>query len=102
MKGRPFFITAGDIIVNEHMKDLQLGDVITFDRIRELGNRDYAVRGSPLVSPRFCSIKAVCIEHTRSSPTVIQKRRRKGQRPVVIHTDSVTMLRVSELRINDL
>lgn len=101
MKGRPYFVTAGDIIVAERMSELQLGDVISFDRIREIGNKDYALRGAPLVSPRFCSIRAVCTEHTKSGPTVIQKRRRKGQRPVVIHKDAVTMLRVSEIAIPD-
>ncbi|KAI9024012.1 ribosomal protein L21-like protein, partial [Hyaloraphidium curvatum] len=101
MKGRPYFVTAGDIMVSEHMKEVQLGDVLRFDRIREVGNKDYAVRGAPLVSPRFCNIRAVCIEHTWSSPTVIQKRRRKGMRPVVVHRDRVTMLRVAELSISD-
>lgn len=94
-------MTAGDIMVSEHMKELQLGDVIEFDRIREIGNKDYALRGAPLVSPRYARIRAVCIEHTQSGPTVIQKRRRKGQRPVVIHRDHVTMLRVSELRVSE-
>ncbi|KAF9110745.1 hypothetical protein BGX27_005920 [Mortierella sp. AM989] len=100
IKNRPYLITKNDIIVLDRLKDVQLGDVIELNQIKELGSKDYAIQGKPYVSPEYYSIKATVIEQPKGKivETFKKKRRKHFQRRY--HMKPLhTLLRVSELEV---
>ncbi|KAF9582514.1 hypothetical protein BGW38_000117 [Lunasporangiospora selenospora] len=100
IKNRPFLITKNDIIVLDRLKDVELGDIIELNQIKELGSKDYAIKGQPYVSPEYFSIKATVIEHSKGKivETFKKKRRKHFQRRYHIKPMH-TLLRVSELEV---
>ncbi|KAG0376933.1 hypothetical protein BGX24_006975 [Mortierella sp. AD032] len=100
IKNRPYLITKNDIIVLDRLKDVQLGDVIELNQIKELGSKDYAIQGAPYVSPEYYSIKATVIEQPKGKivETFKKKRRKHFQRRYHIKPLH-TLLRVSELEV---
>ncbi|KAF9914383.1 hypothetical protein BX616_008418 [Lobosporangium transversale] len=100
IKNRPYLITKNDIIVLDRLKDVSLGDVIELNQIKELGSKDYAIKGQPYVSPEYYSIKATVIEQPKGKmvETFKKKRRKHFQRRYHIKPLH-TLLRVSELEV---
>ncbi|KAK3834404.1 MAG: ribosomal protein L21-like protein [Linnemannia elongata] len=100
IKNRPYLITKNDIIVLDRLKDVQLGDVIELNQIKELGSKDYAIQGAPYVSSEYYSIKATVIEQPKGKivETFKKKRRKHFQRRYHIKPLH-TLLRVSELEV---
>ncbi|KAF8926909.1 hypothetical protein BGZ47_002465 [Haplosporangium gracile] len=100
IKNRPYLITKNDIIVLDRLKDVNLGDVIELNQIKELGSKDYAIQGAPYVSSEYYSIKATVIEQPRGKivETFKKKRRKHFQRRYHIKPLH-TLLRVSELEV---
>ncbi|KAG0362448.1 hypothetical protein BGZ54_008619 [Gamsiella multidivaricata] len=100
IKNRPYLITKNDIIVLDRLKDVQLGDVIELNQIKELGSKDYAIQGKPYISPEYYSIKATVIEQPKGKivETFKKKRRKHFQRRYHIKPLH-TLLRVSELEV---
>ncbi|KAI1294261.1 hypothetical protein EDD11_008206 [Mortierella claussenii] len=100
IKSRPYLITKNDIIVLDRLKDVQLGDVIELNQIKELGSKDYAIQGQPYISPEYYSIKATVIEQPKGKivETFKKKRRKHFQRRYHIKPLH-TLLRVSELEV---
>jgi large subunit ribosomal protein L21 len=100
IKNRPYLITKNDIIVLDRLKDVQLGDVIELNQIKELGSKDYAIKGAPYVSSEYYSIKATVIEQPKGKivETFKKKRRKHFQRRYHIKPLH-TLLRVSELEV---
>jgi hypothetical protein len=79
---------------------LKLGDVISFDRVREISGKDWALRGNPYILPEYFSIKGVCIEHNRAAPITRRHWKKSGSTKSVTNQSSHTMLRISEMKIN--
>lgn len=57
LKNKPHQVSLNDIVVTERMNDLKLGDSLAFDRIREIGSKDWVVQGNPYVHPSFFTVK---------------------------------------------
>ncbi|KAJ3244048.1 hypothetical protein HDU78_011528 [Chytriomyces hyalinus] len=102
LKQRPYFVGIGDIIVTMRMNDLKLGDVIVLDRVREIGSKDYVLKGHPYVHPQFFSVKAVVIEHPVSAEVVRHHWKKRGHQPVHTNRNHHTSLRIAEISIKDL
>ncbi|KAF9932187.1 hypothetical protein FBU30_008742 [Linnemannia zychae] len=100
IKNRPYLITKNDIIVLDRLNDVKLGDVIELNQIKELGSKDYAIKGAPYVSQEYFSIKATVIEQPKGKmvETFKKKRRKHFQRRYHIKPLH-TLLRVSELEV---
>ncbi|KAI8060206.1 sphingosine-1-phosphate lyase [Gongronella butleri] len=64
--GRPYLVTQNDKVIVNRLKDVQVGDVLKLDRVRELGSKDYALCGEPYVQQGVYDIQATVIEHTKS------------------------------------
>ncbi|KAI8072193.1 uncharacterized protein B0P05DRAFT_588875 [Gilbertella persicaria] len=47
--GRPFLITKNDKVIVNRLKDVKVGDVLKLDKVRELGSKDYTLKGSPYI-----------------------------------------------------
>ncbi|KAJ3064209.1 hypothetical protein HDU98_012354 [Podochytrium sp. JEL0797] len=101
IKQRPYFVAVNDVIVTMRMNDLQLGDVIELDRVREIGSEDYLLQGNPYVHPGFFTVKAVVIEHPVSQEIVRHHWKKRGHQPVHVNRNHHTALRVSEISIKE-
>ena len=90
----PFTISRQDQIVMHRLKDVQVGDIIKLDRIREIGSTDYTIKGNPWINSKFCHIEACVIEHGRGAKVAAKEpKKRKGhQRKVTIKPLTTTLL----------
>ncbi|KAI8354660.1 sphingosine-1-phosphate lyase [Blakeslea trispora] len=66
ISGRPYLITKNDKVIVNRLKDVKVGDVLKLDKVRELGSKDYTLKGSPYVPENVFNINATVIEHTKS------------------------------------
>ena len=99
LKNRPHQVAKNDIIITQRMNDLKLGDVVSFDRVREIGGKNWVLRGNPFILPEYFSIKGVCIEHNRAAPITRRHWKKSGDTKYVTNQSSHTMLRISEVKI---
>lgn len=96
----PFTVSRHDQIVMHRMKDVQVGDTVRLDRVRELGSPDYTIQGRPWVSPRFFEIHATVMEHGRGAKvTAKTPKQRKGHRRHVTIKPLTTTLRIQDIKI---
>ncbi|KAJ3019066.1 UNVERIFIED_CONTAM: Adaptor for signal transduction [Siphonaria sp. JEL0065] len=100
VKQRPYFVALNDVIVTMRMNDLKLGDVISLDRVREIGTEEFILQGNPYVHPNYFSVKAVVIEHPVSQEIVRHHWKKRGHQPVHVNRNHHTALRVCEISIN--
>ncbi|KAI9352061.1 ribosomal protein L21-like protein, partial [Obelidium mucronatum] len=99
LKQRPYFVALNDVIVTMRMNDLKLGDVITLDRVREIGSEEFILQGNPYVHPSYFTVKAVVIEHPVSEEIVRHHWKKRGHQPVHVNRNHHTALRVCEISI---
>lgn len=95
-------VTQGDIIkLPVNMKDVKVGDKIVFNEVSQIGSRTHTLTGSPRIDPGLFTVKGVVMEKTRVKRAVdhVTRRRRRHVRNVVSN-NCLTVIRVSELRLN--
>ncbi|KAI8369354.1 ribosomal protein L21-like protein [Radiomyces spectabilis] len=101
--GRPFLITKNDKLVVNRLNDVKVGDVLKLDRVRELGSKDYTLKGSPYVNETIYDIQATVIEQTKSKLIkIVKKKRRKNYKRTIEHKQTHTVLRISKVDVNAL
>lgn len=97
----PFTVTRTDLLVTHRMRDVQVGDVIELDEVREVGSTDYKLRGTPLIPKGAVRVHAVVMEHTEGAKKRARMRRqRKGRRPMRTIKPLITTLRIQDIFIN--
>ncbi|ANB12879.1 mitochondrial 54S ribosomal protein YmL49 [Sugiyamaella lignohabitans] len=102
MYDRKFLVTEGDnILLPVSLSEAKVGDVLNFDQVSVIGSRDYTLTGNPRIDSNVFSIKGVVVESTRVKRSVFSKskRRRRHVRHVVAK-NALTVIRISELRVN--
>ncbi|KAF3919733.1 hypothetical protein ABW20_dc0107424 [Dactylellina cionopaga] len=111
----PYLVTLGDRIIlpsllygppspsNPLNKPLQPGDIIRLTHASTLGSREYTIKGAPYIDPRLFTCRAVVVEIT-SEPMRLKKKTKRRQRKVktVKSKHRYTVLRISELEVNEL
>jgi ribosomal protein L21 len=95
----PHYVTVGDTIVSLRRNDLNLGDKIILDRIREVGSKDYILQGNPYVRPEYVRVTGTVIGHPESATFVTERKRRRQDKTVREHTVPYTLIRVSDIQI---
>lgn len=99
--GRPYLITQNDKVILNRLKDVKVGDVLKLDKVRELGSKDYAIKGDPYVNEAFFDITATVIEHPKSKMIkIVKKKRRKNYKRTITHKQTHTVLRISKVDVN--
>ena len=79
---------------------MRVGDVVALSDIREVGSREYTMRGNPIVPPELVKVHATVVEHTKGRMEVIfKKKRRKGYERTVHHKQTYTRLRIGPIDI---
>lgn len=102
----PYNVTVGDVVISKRLPDTEIGDVLTLTNAREIGSRDYFIRGKPLVDPRYFSVNAMVLEHGWSAKYT-KLLRRKGRGPgdrkfrKRSYRDNLTTLRITDIHIQD-
>ena len=82
------------------LKDVKVGDVLKLDKVRELGSKDYSLKGSPYVPENIFNINATVIEHTKSKMIqIVKKKRRKNYKRTIEHKQTHTVLRISDVNV---
>ncbi|KAI8614673.1 hypothetical protein BC830DRAFT_1126331 [Chytriomyces sp. MP71] len=102
LKQRPYFVSVNDVVVAMRMNDLQLGDVIALDRIREVSSDAHVLQGHPFVHPEFVSVKAVVIEHPVSKEVVRHHWKKRGHQPIHVNRNHHTALRICDISIKEI
>ncbi|KAG0746192.1 hypothetical protein G6F26_001921 [Rhizopus arrhizus] len=98
--GRPFLITKNDKVIVNRLKDVKVGDVLKLDKVRELGSKDYSLKGTPYVPEHIFDINATVIEHTKSKLIrIVKKKRRKNYKRTIEHKQTHTVLRISKVDV---
>ncbi|KAG2181311.1 hypothetical protein INT43_008894 [Umbelopsis isabellina] len=101
--GRPLLITKNDLVTVNRLRDVSVGDVLKLDKVRELGSKDYVLRGQPYVSEQLFNIQATVVEHTKSKMiSIVKKKRRKNYKRTITHKQTHTVLRISNVDVNKL
>lgn len=97
----PFTVVQTDLLVTHRMKDVQVGDIITLDNVREVGSTDYKLCGRPVLPKGSVSVTATIMEHTHGAKVRARMRKqRKGRRPLKTIKPPVTILRVQKIHVN--
>lgn len=79
------------------------GDVLRLNRASALGSRDYTLKGTPYVDERIFECRAT-VMGTEAEPmrTKEKKKRRNRRINTVKSKHKYTILRIGEIKINDL
>lgn len=97
-------MTAGDIVrLPFRMPGVVPGDILRLNRASVLGSRDYTLKGAPYLDERLFECRARVIG-TEAEPMRFKEKTKRRQRKVhvVKSKHKFTILRISELKINDL
>ncbi len=100
IKQQPYYVQVGDVMVLPRMNDLNVGDVISLDRISEIGSSSCVLKGNPFVHPNFFKADAVVISHEFSQINKTERKKKRGQNTIREARNAHTLLRVSSLNIN--
>lgn len=96
-----FTVTERDRIVTHRLKGVKPGDILEFNKIREVGSADYTLKGSPFVEPRFVTLRACVLENGRGKRMPMEKKRkRKGIHRHKYSNPLTTVLMVQSIRVD--
>ena len=99
---RPYLVTKGDkVTLPFKLKQAEVGDVLNLNDVTTIGSRNYKIVDNPL-DPTLYTIKATVLEKTKRPMRIreVTKRRNRKVRHAVNKAD-LTVLRISELSLND-
>lgn len=97
----PYTVVPTDVIVTHRMPDVQVGDVLELDEIREVGSPDYKLCGRPVLPKGAARVEAVVLEHSHGHKVRARMRKqRKGRRPLRTIKPRITVLRVTGIKVD--
>jgi ribosomal protein L21 len=103
IKNSRFLVKENDIIYAPRDSSLLVGDVLEFNEISEISNKDFILKGSPYISKEYYSIKGVVIEHAKTAPMTKFVRGRKVQRKFITgNFRAFTSVLIKEITLNEI
>lgn len=100
VNGHMYTIARDDIMVCHRIKNTCVGDILELNEVKEIGSRDYTLKGGPDINPSFYSIKACVLENGRGAKVKAKEgTQRKGRRKNVTIKPHTTLLRVQNIDI---
>lgn len=99
---RKFLVTEGDeIVLPVRLRDANVGDELIFNHVSTIGTREHTLTGDPAIEPSIFSIKGVVTEKTREPKRTHERTQRRVRRVrTVVTKNCITVIRVSELKLN--
>ena len=92
-------VTPGDIVIFNRL-NTNLGDILSFNRIREIGSPGYVVRGQPEINASWIRVVGTVIGHPESKAVVVRKfKKRKNYHRHYVHRQRHTVVRISQIDI---
>jgi large subunit ribosomal protein L21 len=104
LHGRPYLVTAGDIVrLPFRMPGVLPGDILRLNRASNIGSRDFTLKGAPYLDERIFECRAR-VMGTEAEPlrTKIVKKRRNRRMKTIHSKHKFTILRIAEVKINNL
>lgn len=98
INGKKYVAGKGDVVRADWMKELDLGDKILLNRVKEIGGKDFAIKGNPYIYKKYFSLEGTVIEHVISKETTKIVRTKKRRR-FKFEYQHFTSIRINELRI---
>jgi large subunit ribosomal protein L21 len=99
--GRRYLLAEKDLLTVPRMRDANVGDTIILTDIRELGSREYTLRGENVVETGL-KVHATIVEHTKGAMEFIhKKKRRKGYERTIEHKQPYTRLRIGRFEFTN-
>lgn len=96
-----FTVTERDRIITHRIRGVKPGEILEFDKIREVGSADYTITGQPFVDPRFVTLRACVLENGRGKRMPMEKKRkRKGIHRHKYSNPLTTVLMVQQIIVN--
>ena len=96
-----FTVTERDRIIIHRLAGVKPGDVLEFQKIRELGNKNHTVKGQPFIDPKFVTIKACVVENGKGQRIKMEKKRkRKGIHRNKYSNPLTTVLCIQSITVN--
>lgn len=99
VKNRPYHIYPNNIIVTGRQSRLTPGDIIALDRVREIGCRDYILKGNPYIHPSYFRITGCVLSGIVSQDISTTLKRRRTTDRVVVHRNKYTAIRIQGIEI---
>lgn len=99
---RKFLVTEGDeIVLPVRMKDVKVGDVLNLHHVSTIGTREHTLTGAPAIDPSIFKIQGVVLEKTRTTAQTHERTQRRVRHVRhVVSQNCVTVIRISELKLN--
>jgi ribosomal protein L21 len=96
-----FTVTERDRIITHRLDRVKPGDILEFQKIRELGCKDFTLKGQPFVDPKFFTIRACVVENGKGKRIKMEKKRsRKGIHRNKYSNPLTTVLCIQSIKIN--
>jgi large subunit ribosomal protein L21 len=97
---RPMLVTEHDSLIINRLKGVEMGDVLDLNKVREIGSKNFTLKGNPFVNPNLFKITATVLEHTKGGKHwIIKKKRRKRYQRKIGHRQLLTVLRIREIKV---
>lgn len=101
INGAQFKVTENDQLMVNHLRGVDVGDQLSFDRVLLLGARNFTVLGKPFVAN--ANIIATVREHTTTRKiNVFRMKRRTGYRKLNRFHEMNTILYIDKIVASDL
>lgn len=97
IQGQQFKVESGQKLFVHHIKDVEAGDKIEFDRVMLLDNEGEVTVGAPVIEGAkvVCEVLSPLVKGKKVQ--VFKKKRRKGYRRLKGHRQQFTQLAVQEI-----
>ena len=96
-----FTVTERDRIITHRLAGVKPGDILEFQKIRELGNKDFTLKGQPFIDTKFVTIRACVVENGKGRRIKMEKKRkRKGIHRNKYSNPLTTVLCVQSITVN--
>ena len=100
IKSRPYYVHLNEIINTTRLNDLNIGDVISFDKVREIGSKDFVLQGQDYIDPKYFTVKGVVIGHSQSDEITKYRVGRKVAKKTVKGRVFYTSIMIQSIEIH--
>ncbi|KAI5118009.1 hypothetical protein M0805_008108 [Coniferiporia weirii] len=98
--GHKYLLAPRDLLTVARLRGVRVGDRLRLSEIHEVGSRDFALRGAPVLPEGLVSVEATVVEHTKGAmERIVKFKRRKHYQKTITHKQTYTRLRVGPIHL---
>ena len=100
--GHKYLLAPRDLLTVARLKNVRVGDRLSFSEIHEVGSRDYTLRGSPTLPKGVVKVEATVVTHTKGAmERIVKFKRRKHYQKTIEHKQPYTRLRIGRIEFGN-